>query len=419
MTRALPLLAACALFSIPGFAQQTPTKAVPAAPTAAAPETMPVELIHTLVYMPGAIGSSGPLNVILDSGSSMNIVSPDVAIKAGLTGSGITLRASGLGQGESEALRLFENADLHWGPAGHELNLTGQKGAILPIDYISEQIGRRTDALLGGDLFLRYTITVDYQHQSATFTPAKNSIHPAGTEIPLRIVSNSPFVEAVVLGDDGRAVRGLFFVDSGLTADLVLSQGFLEAHPGLITDSHFASAPAVRAVGGEVRSHLALLAGFGLGPFHFSHLVADVPASSNGLLANPAIAGIVGARLLSRFTITWDWSHKRLFLAPNENFNSPFQLATSGMHLVAPGPDYRAVVVDSVLKGSPASEAGLVLGDHIVAVNGNNDPALWQVLEALRATGSEQEQGVRLEVRRASGTKSVLLTPRSPFSEAP
>ena len=48
------------------------------------PVTIPTPIISGLVYMQGEVNGSAPLNVVLDTGSGLSIVSPSVAQAVGL-----------------------------------------------------------------------------------------------------------------------------------------------------------------------------------------------------------------------------------------------------------------------------------------------------------------------------------------------
>src|ERR1700679_2797818 len=182
--------------------------------------------------MQGQVNRSGPLNVVLDTGSSFSIVDPSVAQAAGLTSSQ-SVEAAGIGKGASQTVHLFEDSELQWGNPTNPLQLFHQKGAMLPIHYISEQVGKRTDAIFGSNLFLNYTIAVDYQQQRATFTSTDSETRPSGTAIPIEIFGNVPFVEVTIQRDDGERVSGRFVADSGTAGAMILSKKFLEAHPRL------------------------------------------------------------------------------------------------------------------------------------------------------------------------------------------
>jgi hypothetical protein len=377
------------------------------------PVTIPTPIISGLVYMQGQVNRSAPLNVVLDTGSGLSIVSPSVAQSVGLM-STQTTEAAGIGRGSTQTLHLLDDCELQWGNQPGELHLQHQQGAILPIDYVSAGLGKRTDGFFGSNLFLRYTITTDYEHGRTSFALPGSAPPPLGSAIPIQILSNVPYVEAIIEGEDGSKITGLFLVDSG-TVDsnraMILSKTFLASHPGLIADTHLVSAPAVAAVGGIIHFKLARIPHLILGPFLFSEVVAGVPGASSGALANANIAGFIGAGVLRRFTVTWDYTHKLMYLLPNITLENPFETDASGLHLVSPGPQYQAVIVDSVLPGSPGALASLEPGDQISTVNGISGLPLWKVSDALRKAGTS----VVLTVLRKTTTLKIELPLRSPF----
>jgi predicted aspartyl protease len=379
----------------------------------ASPVTISTQVALGLVYMQGQVNDSGPLNVILDSGASASIVSPQVAEAAGLT-SARSAEAAGIGKGSSQTLRLIDSCEFKWGASKKQLSLTHQGAAILPIDYISAQVGKRVDAIFGSNVFVSFSITVDYEHETATFFPPGAELHPSGTPIPIQVSGKVPFVTATVEGENGKTVSGLFLVDSGTAGQLILNRKFLEAHPGLLATGSFVDAPAVSAVGGEIRFKIVRVPRIGVGPHLFSGVVAAVPESSSGVLENAAIAGFIGAGLLSRFTVTWDYANQRMYLLPNDSLERPFETDASGAHLTAKAPDYRTISIDSVLPGSPAAKAGLTPGDEIRSVNGVTGLPLWKVVEAFRKAGT----AVELAVERTPDTLKVTLPLRSPFQRS-
>jgi predicted aspartyl protease len=378
-----------------------------------APVTIPVEVTSGLVYMQGQVNQSGPLNVVLDTGSSFSIVDPSLAQTAGLTSSQ-SVEAAGMGKGASQTVHLFEDSELQWGNPTNPLQLLHQKGAMLPIHYISEQVGKRTDAIFGSNLFLNYTIAVDYQQQRATFTSTDSETRPSGTAIPIEIFGNVPFVEVTIQGDDGEKVSGRFVADSGTAGAMILSKKFLEAHPRLIDKTHFANAPTVTAIGGEIHAQRIQIQEVGVGPFVFSKVIANVPDASVGILSNDSIAGTIGAGFFRRFTITWDYARKQMFLAPNNALKDPFETDSSGLHLVSSGPSYETSVVGSVLPGSPAALAGLSPGDQIIAIDGTKGLPLWEMAKIFGEAG----RSVELTVQRKSNVLQVKLLLRNPFQNA-
>ena len=151
----------------------------------AAPVTVPMQVIVGLVYMQGQVNHSPPLNVVLDSGASLSIVSPTLAKAIDLKSTHNT-EALGVGTGSSSTLHVIDDAELAWGNPESPMRLAHQSAAVYPIEYVSAQIGKRTDAIFGSSLFLHYTITVDYERGRVTFAPPDKEPSAAGNSIPIR-----------------------------------------------------------------------------------------------------------------------------------------------------------------------------------------------------------------------------------------
>jgi len=372
--------------------------------------TIPIQVASELVYMEGRLNGSSRLSVVLDTGSSLTIVSPRIADALGLGSSG-TLEATGIGKGTSQSTRLINDCELQWGSPNDQLRLVHQTAGVLATDYVSAQVGKRADAFFGSNLFKNYVITVDYAQQRATFLPIGTDAVAPGTPIPIRIANETPFVTAIIEGANGTKVTGLFLLDSGTSGALLLNRKFLDAHPDLLPAKDFVPAPSVSAVGGDIRLQLAQVPRLLLGPFSLSKIIALVPEGTTGVLADAEIAGFIGADVMRRFTVTWDYSHQRMYLLPNADLQKPFETDASGLHLTSPAPSYEAVTIDSVQPGSPAAQAGLRPGDEIRKIDGLIGLSVWRVAEALRKTGTS----VELEVWRKSETLKVKLVLRSPF----
>jgi hypothetical protein len=92
----------------------TPSSNLPIArSTDKLPITIPVVVADDLVYMQGRINDSQQLSVVLDTGSSLSIVSPAVAQQIGLHPSG-SAEAAGIGHGGNETVQVVEDAACNW-----------------------------------------------------------------------------------------------------------------------------------------------------------------------------------------------------------------------------------------------------------------------------------------------------------------
>ena len=283
-------------------------------------------------------------------------------------------------------MHISSGARLAWGD-NRQLTLDDQNVAALPIDYVSQQTGQHVDAIFGSSLFQHFRIRVDYEHSEVTFTSGRGP-STSGTAIPIMFYGNAPYVEATFETATGEKVSARFLVDSGTAGDLILSRKFLDSHPSITKGHLFVNTPPVTSVGGSIQLDLLRITGLDLGRFHLAAPVAAVPSSVLGVLADNDIAGFIGAGILSRFTVNWDYARKTVTLSPNQHYGEPFEADASGMRLVAEGPDWKTIRVAAVNAGGPAAEAGLKAGDILNSVDGKIPPPLFELKKLLNHPGS-------------------------------
>ena len=277
--------------------------------------------------------------------------------------------------------------------------------------------GHALDGLLGYDFISRYVVEIDYQkrllwlHDPANYayvgtaTPTKLTLieDDSGGKIPLATVG--------LTGPDGRRYEGPFIVDTGARTSLTLGDRIAQ-RSGLTADS----GGAVRVlVGGgslvrEARMAVRRAAAADFAGQTFTHPVITVSEDKTGILAAPEFDGVVGGELLRRFRVVFDYSRSVMFLTPMADAAAPFEYDMSGTFVSGDGADFRIFTVRDVLHGSPASEAGLKVGDVIAAIDGVQ--AQDMSLEDLRARFRVEGRSYDVIVKRADRTIEVRLRTR-------
>lgn len=183
-----------------------------------------------------------------------------------------------------------------------------------------------------------------------------------------------------------------------------LKHGLYDA-PGTLRDVVTGS-----GVGGVSRGDVGRIDALTLGSRSFANPVAIFSRDASGVFAMDGPDGIVGGELLRRHRVTFDYPHARLILEPYPTDAAPFEFDMSRLFLATDAPEYAKIRIVSVSPQSPAAEAGLVMDDEIVAIDGRRTPRLKldQARELLRAPiarkleiqRGDQRLRVRLEARR-------------------
>jgi len=365
--------------------------------------TVSFEPVLGLTYVKGRVNGSRPLHMVLDTGASDTVLKPEIAAELGLKHSGETVQAAGQGKGADETMRLVKGVTLEF--AGQKL--TDQTIATLSVDYIDREAGQPTDGLLGGNIFVNFVVHEDYAGHTVTLIRPEKFVAPKGfTAVPLTVAGTASLLQLHLVGLGGEKIDGLFLLDSGQVGSVFFMSSFVDAHPGL-KSGRLIALPPVTAVGGDMQVSVGRLASIGVGPFVVAGPPALYPSNSPGGLASTPIAGIVGAQVLGRFDVIFDYPHGMLWLKPNAEFGKPFFTNASGLQLEVEPPEFHRVKVRAVIAGSPAEQAGVMAGDIVVAMSntpledaataGSPQLTLAEISEWLRET----ERDVYLRIERA------------------
>jgi C-terminal processing protease CtpA/Prc len=118
--------------------------------------------------------------------------------------------------------------------------------------------------------------------------------------------------------------------------------------------------------------------------------------------------GNLGTEVLRRFRVTFDYGRRVMRLQPTASAGQPFLFPTSGMQVEPWIAEDGSIGIDDVHENSPATRAGLAVGDRIVAVDAQ--PVAGLGVDAVRARLSQPPgTRVKLQVVRAKAARAVEL----------
>lgn len=296
-----------------------------------------------------------PSTVLFDSGAA-NYLVPDVAQQFGLTtGGGLNIGGVGTGHTAGGFARVHE---ISLGAA----KLHDEVVIIGPLPYVAThpRKGIVVDGLVGFEFLSEFRTTIDYAKRTITFTPFQDTTQLNGVRVPYASDGHNVYVKATV-----DAASGWFRVDTGDAGTLSVFRIFAHNHHLFQTGGRLRVSSG--GVGGilptlEFRNETFTLAGT-----RFTNVPVSVSQTRAGAFASRSIAGNLGAGILSRFRITFDYRAHILTFLPDPNVGAPFRLDRTGLSLTQY--DEREITVLSVMAGSPAEKAGVLAGDAIVGVN--------------------------------------------------
>jgi len=358
--RVLPLLAV-ALLAGGAFAPAPAARGF-----AQAPVQIPFEPQARHVIVQVTVNGSRPLSFILDTGANTAVIRTEVAKELGLTLEG-SVGVGGAGTGAQQTGSFVRNAT--WSLAG----LAGFKQPVslaLPLPELPAAMGMPIAGIIGGEFIKQFVVELDYEARRLTLhDPGAFRYAGTGEAIPIEFVNvTHPTLRAQV-SVGGETIERRFMFDIGSGGALALHSPFVRELK--LLDSGL---PTIRAIGaagagGKVTGRTGRVQSLQIGRYVVKEPVAMFSQDEGGAFANTELAGNIGAQIAMRFRVFLDYGRRRIIFEPSSMFDTPFDRASSGLALRALGTDFRTFTVVDVLEESPATTAGIKIGDVITSID--------------------------------------------------
>jgi predicted aspartyl protease len=352
------------------------------------PVSVPAEVTGHGIFVSVMINGQGPFRMLVDTGCTFTMVSPEVAAAVEARGADIedgnVQAVNGFGDAVSLPRVLLDSISLGG------VQFEGVVAGVVPLEVQSRIDSRELDGLLGYTLFSDLFFALDYPNQRLLMSNAwPANLAPVRAELAIREISDVPFVSVKVQGKDFEVM-----IDTGATDRLHLS-------PASVPSLSWKTAPRpglLLAAAGEMdREQIGRLSGaLELGQLRQLEPVVDI---SNG---EPSL----GVGLLHSFCLVFDESDDKLRLCSAESGLVPSPGERSvGLSMIADSAGWRVV---AIIPNSPAEQAAIVNGELVTSIEGK--PAhSWtrdQIQDwidahdslALRLSGSAGERDVNLRV---------------------
>ncbi|WP_257658601.1 aspartyl protease family protein [Parapedobacter lycopersici] len=230
-------------------------------------------------------------------------------------------------------------------------------------EFLSYVYGTRIDGVIGYSLFSRYIVKIDYDVNEIEICSPGTIRYPRGGHLLRPFIRTLPIQSARVRDNHPITTRFLYDVGAGLA--LVLSRDF-EQDSAVIRKSRKRFQIQAHGVGGKLAMEMTMVKEFRLGPFRFRNVPTMVFDDVYNVTSYPYLGGLIGNQLLKRFNTIFNYEKREIYLKPNSLYREPFERAYSGLELFYIN---GAIVVGSIIPGSPADIAGLKEGDVVIAIN--------------------------------------------------
>jgi len=348
--------------------------------------------VKNLVIIPLYLNGKGPFNFILDTGVGPLIITDHHLLDSLGISRSRSLKIAGLGKGSEIDAYISNDVSAKLGKAG----ISGIPTAILKEDIfgLSNYLGIPIYGLLGYYFFRGFVVEINYTHKRLIFSSHNRKMKIRGEKIPIELFSNKPYVQLTLENQDLAKQKLKMLVDNGASHAISLER--LDDQPFPINESMISANLGV-GMSGPIGGHIGRIATLKIGSFTLEQVLASYP-SYDDVAAKIFLKdrnGNLGADILSRFNVTFDYEHLSMYLKKNKRFKMPFDHDMSGIEVYGETHRDTHYFISRIEADSPAEKAGLQVDDEIVQIN-------------FKAASSYQLTDINALFRSADGKTMVL-----------
>ncbi|MDX1476766.1 MAG: PDZ domain-containing protein [Saprospiraceae bacterium] len=255
------------------------------------------------------------------------------------------------------------------------VGLAPQKRDILVLEdnyfHLDEITGTQIHGIIGGGFFRNVVVQIDYKkqrlilHNGMKFEPPGRSFR----QINVEMVSNKPYLQATGTLLDDTTLDLQLLVDTGAGLPLLLHSN---SHPKLAPPEELILGKLGVGLGGYVQGSIGRIKSLQIEDIAFEFVLTSFQDLSDAVISDSLRNrnGLVGNQLLGRFDVYIDYMNEKIYLRPQGRYKRKFKMDRSGMIIFALGHSLNEFVVQDLIAGSPAAEAGIQPGDIIRRIQG-------------------------------------------------
>jgi hypothetical protein len=276
----------------------------------------------------------------------------------------------------------------------------------VPLENFEQTFGMAIDGFLGEALFKKHIVNIDFEKgKIQLFNDKKDFIQKDSLfSIDLKIINKVPVIQTSFVINDNDTLSGNFMLDLGFKNSIAFNSPYTNKNNLISKIDKYYTFNASGLIS-EGKSYMARMKKFKLGNNYLDNIPYMLNQSSAGTLSTTDYDGMIGMDILTRYTsIGFDYKNKKLYLGKYKYIKDSVysDVNCSGLELKKIIGTYR-IVINAVYNNSPASEAGLKLGDELIFINGK-EISKYEYTEVKRIL---REKGKLIDIQVKRGSKNL------------
>ncbi len=278
---------------------------------------IPLDIDNSIIRMQVRVNDSRPLKFIFDTGASVSAISSQRATELGLKAHGQS----------------------HVNATGGKLQGSYTKGVSLGVQgaQISNQLiasfpfstppGFEFDGIIGSDFISQFVVEIDYLNKIMNlYNPRTYAYSGKGEVIPLLLAAGrTPLVNTKIILKGRAPIEARLEVDTGADGTFVINSPLVKKQK-LAEAILKTSQSNINGAGGQQKLLYGPVKAVQLGHLVFDNPPVGLSQDTEGAGASEENDGLIGGEIFRRFKVILDYSHQRMILKPNKNFNDPYDL---------------------------------------------------------------------------------------------
>ena len=372
--------------------------------------TLDFRLVSNQIIIPVQINESDTLNFILDTGLKTSIITHIPEKDSLMLKYARKLKIKGLGNDGD--LEVYHSQ-------GNTIRIKGIQGTdfsfyiILDDKFqLSAELGMEIHGLIGGDLFESFVVKIDYASLKITFYrnetfKYKRRHRKRFVTLPLIFHKSKPYLKLPIVTSYNDTLTTKLLIDTGSSDALWLFTG---SNDKIKVPKNNRESYLGKGLSGNIHGFHGRIKSLQIGKYTLNDIAAAFPEMS--MLQNSKIQdikgrnGSIGAEIMRRFTVIFDYKNKKILLRKNRNFREKFNFNMAGFEVKAPYGLLPVFIVSYIRQNSPAEKAGLKKGDMIKYLNGKAAHE-YNVLEINSMTRQYPGKRMRIIIER-NGAKQKI-----------